>query len=189
MMENYTQKALAALQQAQAMASENRNPQVCPEHLFYALADQDGGLIENLLHKMGVDVDALLARLDKAIDAFPRLSQSEQSYASRELEKVLRQAEKNAKQEGDEYLSVEQLMLALFDSTAAISDICRELNIDRDAFRRELARVKTGQVTSDDPENTYDALNKYGSDLVERAREHKLDPVIGRDQEIRSVIR
>ena len=189
MMENYTQKALAALQQAQAMAAENRNPQVCPEHLFYALADQDGGLIENLLQKMGVDVDALLARLDKAIDAFPRLSQSEQAYASRDLEKVLREAEKNAKKEGDEYLSVEQLMLALFDSTSAIRDICRELNIKREDFLKELAQVKTGQVTSADPENTYDALNKYGSDLVERAREHKLDPVIGRDQEIRSVIR
>ena len=189
MMENYTQKALAALQQAQAMAAENRNPQVCPEHLFYALADQDGGLIENLLQKMGVDVDALLARLDKAIDAFPRLSQSEQAYASRDLEKVLREAEKNAKKEGDEYLSVEQLMLALFDSTSEIRAICRELNIKREDFLKELAQVKTGQVTSADPENTYDALNKYGSDLVERAREHKLDPVIGRDQEIRSVIR
>ena len=189
MMENYTQKALAALQQAQAMAAENRNPQVCPEHLFYALADQTGGLIENLLQKMGVDVDALLSRLDKVIDSFPRLSDPGQAYASRELEKVLREAEKNAKKEGDEYLSVEQLMLALFDATPAISDICRELKIDRDAFRAELSRVKSGKVTTDDPENTYDALNKYGSDLVQRARENQLDPVIGRDQEIRSVIR
>ena len=189
MMENYTQKALAALQQAQAMAAENRNPQVCPEHLFYALADQTGGLIENLLQKMGVDVDSLLSRLDKAIDSFPRLSDPGQAYASRELEKVLREAEKNAKKEGDEYLSVEQLMLALFDSTPAIGDICRELKIDRDAFRAELSRVKSGKVTTDDPENTYDALNKYGSDLVQRARENQLDPVIGRDQEIRSVIR
>ncbi len=189
MMENYTQKALAALQQAQAMAAENRNPQVCPEHLFYALADQTGGLIENLLQKMGVDVDALLSRLDKVIDSFPRLSDPGQAYASRELEKVLREAEKNAKKEGDEYLSVEQLMLALFDATPAISDICRELKIDRDAFRTELSRVKSGKVTTDDPENTYDALNKYGSDLVQRARENQLDPVIGRDQEIRSVIR
>ncbi|MBO7662058.1 MAG: hypothetical protein J6U01_01665 [Clostridia bacterium] len=187
-MENYTQKALAALQQAQAMAAENRNPQVCPEHLFYALADQTGGLIENLLQKMGVDVDSLLSRLDKAIDSFPRLSDPGQAYASRELEKVLREAEKNAKKEGDEYLSVEQLMLALFDSTPAIGDICRELKIDRDAFRAELSRVKSGKVTSDDPENTYDALNKYGSDLVQRARENQLDPVIGRDQEILSVI-
>ena len=189
MMENYTQKALAALQQAQAMAAENRNPQVYPEHLFYALADQTGGLIENLLQKMGVDVDALLSRLDKVIDSFPRLSDPGQAYASRELEKVLREAEKNAKKEGDEYLSVEQLMLALFDATPAISDICRELKIDRDAFRAELSRVKSGKVTTDDPENTYDALNKYGSDLVQRARENQLDPVIGRDQEIRSVIR
>ncbi|MGX8693157.1 MAG: ATP-dependent Clp protease ATP-binding subunit, partial [Clostridia bacterium] len=188
--QNFTQKSLEAVQTAQAMAQENRNNYIAPEHLLYALADQDGGLIPSLLGRMGVDANALLSELDSAIAALPKVGQVGQVYLSPELDRALNAAEKAARSMGDEYVSVEHLMIGLFAAaTPAIKRIFADHGITKAAFTAELAKVKTSPVTGDNPESTYDALTKYGTDLVQRARDNKLDPVIGRDAEIRNVIR
>ena len=188
--QNYTQKSLEAVQTAQAMAQENRNNYIAPEHLLYALVDQDGGLIPSLFGKMGVDCNAVLAELDTAISQLPKVGQSAEVYLSSETSRVLNAAEKAAKAMGDEYTSVEHLMIGLFAAaTPAIKRIFADHGITKTAFTAELSKVKTAPVTGDNPESTYDALAKYGTDLVKRARENELDPVIGRDNEIRNVIR
>ena len=187
---NYTQKTLEALQTAQAMAQENSNNYITPEHLLYALVDQDGGLIPTLLQKMGVDCNAVLSELDTAISALPKVSGQPQVYVSNETSRIMGAAEKAAKSMGDEYLSVEHLMIGIFAAaTPAVKRILSDHGITKAAFTQELSKVKTAPVTGDNPESTYDALAKYGTDLVKRARENELDPVIGRDSEIRNVIR
>ena len=188
--QNFTQKTLEAVQTAQSMAQENQNNYIMPEHLLYALVDQDGGLIPSLLGKMGVDCNALLAELDTAITALPKVSGDTQVYLSQEANRVITAAEKAAKSMGDEYLSVEHLMIGIFAApTPAIKRIFDNHGITKSAFTTELSKVKTSPVTGDNPESTYDALAKYGTDLVKRARDNELDPVIGRDTEIRNVIR
>ncbi len=187
----YTQKTMETLQTAQRMAEENKNAYIMPEHILYGLVDQDGGLIPSLLTKMGVDCDAVLAELDTEISGLPKVGGDNQNvYLSREADRVLGAAEKAAASMGDEYLSVEHLMLGLFAApTKAISRIFDAHGLRKNAFAEALSKVKSGPVTSDNPETTYDALTKYGTDLVKRAREQELDPVIGRDSEIRNVIR
>ena len=188
--QNFTQKTLEAVQTAQSMAQENQNNYIMPEHLLYALVDQDGGLIPSLLGKMGVDCNALLSELDTAIAALPKVSGDTQVYLSQEANRVITAAEKAAKSMGDEYLSVEHLMIGIFAApTPAIKRIFDNHGITKSAFTAELSKVKTSPVTGDNPESTYDALAKYGTDLVKRARDNELDPVIGRDTEIRNVIR
>ena len=188
--QNFTQKTLEAVQTAQSMAQENRNTYITPEHLLYALVDQDGGLIPSLLGKMGVDCNAVLSELDTEISRLPKVSGDTQIYLSQEADRVISAAEKAAKSMGDEYLSVEHLMIGMFAApTAAIKRIFNGHGITKTAFTTELAKVKTSPVTGDNPESTYDALTKYGTDLVKRARDNELDPVIGRDTEIRNVIR
>ena len=188
--QNFTQKTLEAVQTAQSMAQENQNNYIMPEHLLYALVDQDGGLIPSLLGKMGVDCNALLSELDTAITALPKVSGDTQVYLSQEANRVITAAEKAAKSMGDEYLSVEHLMIGIFAApTPAIKRIFDNHGITKSAFTTELSKVKTSPVTGDNPESTYDALAKYGTDLVKRARDNELDPVIGRDTEIRNVIR
>ncbi len=189
--DKFTQKAIETIQTAQSMAQENGNQYLTPEHLLYALIDQDGGLIGSLLGRMGVDCDTVLAELDTVISQMPKVSGgSGDVYASPETGKVLAFAERTAKNMNDEYLSVEHLMLGIFAyQTGAIKRIFNNHGITKDGFTTELSKVKTGRVTSDNPESTYDALKKYGTDLVERARDGKMDPVIGRDAEIRNVIR
>ena len=189
-----TKKALEAIQSAQSIAIENQNMQIMPEHLLYALVDQEGGLIPQLLKKSGVDTDNMLALLDGAITKIPAVSGSgrepDKIYISPVTDKIFNEAERLANSMRDEYISVEHLMLALFDhATDEIKNIFRTLGITKDGFLTQLKKVKTDRVTSDEPENTYDALSKYGSDLVQRAKDQKLDPVIGRDNEIRNVIR
>ncbi len=190
-MNNYTQKTVETLQTAKDMAQENGNSYLMPEHLLYALIDQEGGFIPSLLGKMGIDCDSLLARIDTAIAAMPRTSGSGyEVYLDRSTDKVMQDAAKYAKNQKDEYISVEHLMMGIFDNmTPAIKDIFRRNGVERAAFKKELEKVKTSRVTTDTPESTYDALTKYGTDLVERARSQELDPVIGRDTEIRNVIR
>ena len=188
--EKYTKKSLEAVQTAQAMAQENHNNYITPEHLLYALADQDGGLIPSLLGKMGVDADGLLAELDSAIRQLPKVGNVDSVYLSADANRALNAAEKAAKSMGDEYISVEHLMIGIFAAaTPAIKRIFADHGITKNAFTEELSKVKTAPVTGDNPESTYDALTKYGTDLVKRARENELDPVIGRDNEIRNVIR
>ena len=189
--EKYTQKALDAVKTAQNMAQENGNQYLTPEHLLYALVDQDGGLIASLFGKMGVDCDGLLSELDTLIRRLPKVSGgSGEVYASPEVGKILNLAEKTAEKLHDEYLSVEHLMLAIFsEGSQSVRQLLSDHGITRSRFSDELAKVKTSPVTSDNPEDSYDALKKYGTDLVERARTKELDPVIGRDAEIRNVIR
>ena len=189
--EKFTQKTIETINTAQAMAQENGNQYLTPAHLLYALIDQDGGLIGSLLTKMGADCDAMLGELDAEIAKLPKVSGgSGEVYASPETSKLLRFAEKAAEKLGDEYVSVEHLMLGMFsEGGPAVRKILSDHGVTREAFNTALAKVKTGPVTSDNPEDSYDALTKYGTDLVQRAREQKLDPVIGRDSEIRNVIR
>ena len=189
--EKFTQKTIETINTAQAMAQENGNQYLTPAHLLYALIDQDGGLIGSLLGKMGADCDAMLGELDAEIRKLPRVSGgSGEVYASPETSKLIRFAEKAAEKLGDEYVSVEHLMLGMFsEGGPAVRKILSDHGITREGFNAALAKVKTGPVTSDNPEGSYDALAKYGTDLVQRAREQKLDPVIGRDAEIRNVIR
>ena len=192
--QKFTKKALEAVNAAQSIAIENQNMQIMPEHLLYALVDQEGGMIPQLLKKMGKDTDNLLALLDSAIGKIPAVSGSgrepDKIYISPVTDKIFNEAERLANSMRDEYVSVEHVMLAVFDyATDEIKNIFRSLGITKDSFLTELKKVKTDRVTSDEPENTYDALSKYGFDLVQRAKDQKLDPVIGRDNEIRNVIR
>ena len=189
--EKYTQKTLDAVKTAQSMAQENGNQYLTPEHLLYALVDQDGGLIASLFGKMGVDCDGLLSELDTLIRRLPKVSGgSGEVYASPETGKILNLAEKTAEKLHDDYISVEHLMLAIFsEGTSDVKQLLQSHGITRSRFTDELSKVKTAPVTSNNPEETYDALKKYGTDLVERARSKELDPVIGRDAEIRNVIR
>ena len=188
--QQFTQKSLEAIQTAQSMARENRNPTIMPEHLLYALIDQDGGLIPSLLGKMGVDTNAVLSELDTEVSRLPVQGSDSDPYVSGETDRLLSEAQKQAKSMGDQYVSVEHLMLGVFASaTPAIKKIFSEHGITRSAFTKALSLVKSAPVTGDNPEETYDALTKYGTDLVERAKKNELDPVIGRDTEIRNVIR
>lgn len=189
-----TQKSLEAIQSAQNIAIENQNIQIMPEHLLYALLDQDGGLIPQLFKKMGKDVDALLSDIDKLISKIPAVTgsgrQPDTVYISPLCDRILTASEKLADNMKDDYVSVEHIMLSIFDyAEKDIKDIFRTYGIEKKDFLDQLKKVKTGRITDDNPENTYDALNKYGTDLTERARSQKLDPVIGRDSEIRNVIR
>ena len=187
--QNYTQKTVEAIQNAQNIARENDNQSLVPEHLLYSLLDQDGGLIPSLFGKMGIDCNTVLGELDSYIATLPKVSGGEM-YLSSETDRVIRTAEKTAKSMNDEYVSVEHLMLGIFTNmTPEIRKIFNAHSITKNAFVDELSKVKTSPVTSDNPEDTYDALSKYGTDLVKRARENELDPVIGRDTEIRNVIR
>ena len=192
--QKFTKKALEAVNAAQNIAIENQTMQIMPEHLLYALVDQDGGLVPMLLGRAGVDADNLLAQIDGEIGKMPAVSGSgrepDKIYISPVTDKIFAEAEKLAAGMKDEYVSVEHLMLAVFDhATEPMKRIFRAVGLTKDKFVAELKKVKTDRVTSDEPENVYDALGKYGSDLVERARQQKLDPVIGRDNEIRNVIR
>lgn len=189
-----TQKALEALQSAQNIAIENNNVQIMPEHLLYALIDQQNGLIGQLIKKMGKSPDALLSGLDALISKIPAVSGSgrepDKVYVAPLTDKILTAAERLAKSMNDDYTSVEHIMLCIFDyADDGIKSLFRECGITKDDFVTQLKKVKTDRITSDNPENTYDVLSKYGFDLVERAKQHKLDPVIGRDSEIRNVIR
>ena len=188
--QNLTQKTIDALTTAQSMSLENRNNYVQPEHLLYALIDQDGGLIPSLLKRMGVDCNSVLSELDGVIATFPKVGNVSEAYLSQEANRIFNAADKAAKSMGDSFISVEHLMIGIFAApTPAIKKIFSEHGITRNAFTAELSKVKSSPVNSDNPESTYDALAKYGTDLVKRARENELDPVIGRDNEIRNVIR
>ena len=195
--EKFTQKTIETINDAQNLARDKQNQTIAPEHLLYALLSQEGGLVGTLLYRIGQKngntdlVGAMLGELNVAIDRLPKVSGGNgELYPSGEVSAVLRFAEKVAAQLKDEYISVEHLMLGLLaEGGRTVQELCAKYGITKQSFTDELAKVKTSPVTSDNPEDTYDVLTKYGTDLVERAREQKLDPVIGRDAEIRSVVR
>ena len=189
-----TQKSIEAIRNAQTVAIDHNNMQITPEHIVYALASQQGGLIVSLLSKMNIDAERFTRALDAAIDRIPGVTGSgrelDKIYVAPETDRMLNLAEKIASQMKDEYISVEHIMLASFEEgTEQLKRIYRDFSLTKELFMKALAEVKNTRVTSDNPEDTYDALKKYGTDLVECARTKKMDPVIGRDAEIRSVIR
>ena len=186
----FTQKSLQAVQDCEKTAMEYGNQQIEQEHLLYALLTQDDSLILKLMEKMGLDKNLVVNRVEEAISKRPKV-QGGQPYVGQDLNNALVYAEDEASQMGDEYVSVEHLFLSMMKyASKEMKALFRELGITRDGFLQALSTVRGNQrVTSDNPEATYDTLNKYGSDLVERARDQKLDPVIGRDAEIRNLIR
>ncbi len=188
--DRFTKKSVEAIQNMEKIAMNNGNSEFKEAHLLKALLDIDDSLIKNLLDKMGVNIAKLKDSIDSEVDKLPKASGSIQYHYSNELNQVMINAEDIAKGMKDEYVSVEHLFINLFnypDST--IKNIFREYHIEKEAFLKALSEVRGNQnVTSDNPEATYDVLNKYGYDLVERARDRKLEPVIGRDSEIRNAI-
>lgn len=189
--EKLTQKNREAIKEAQKTALENGNQYLTDAHLLYALVTQEQGLVASILEKCSVDTKRLAAECERLISKYPKVSGTNGDlYMSAEVSKILDSAEKTAARFHDEYISVEHTMLGIFDCASKdVLEILKNCSADKNAFLSALAKVKTTNVTSDNPEDTYDALKKYGTDLVERARNQELDPVIGRDSEIRNVIR
>ena len=190
----FTQKSLEAIQGAQSLAQEYGNQQIEQAHLLLSLLRQENGLVPQLLTKLGLTVPSLEAAVKAEVEKLPKVSVSHEAgkvYVSTDFDKAIHAAEESAKSMKDEYVSVEHLLLALIQTAdAALKPLLRTYNVTREAVLQALSQVRGNQrVTSDNPEETYDALKKYGTDLVERARANKLDPVIGRDDEIRNVIR
>ena len=186
----FTQKSLQAVQNCERIAMDYGNQEIAQEHLLYALLTQDDSLIAKLMEKMGLDKNLIINRVEEAIQKRPKV-QGGQQYIGQDLNKALIHGEDEAKAMGDEYVSVEHLFLSIMKYAGKeVKALFREMGISREGFLQALSTVRGNQkVTSDNPEDTYDTLNKYGTDLVERAREQKMDPVIGRDSEIRNVIR
>ena len=190
----FTQKTMEALQSAQSLAIEYQNQALEPQHLLAALAGQENGLIPQLLTRMNVDPAAFRSAVVEKVAALPHVSGSgrdpEKVYISQTADKALQAAEKQAEQMKDEYISVEHVFFGILENPGDCAEIFKAFGISKAGFLKLLAEVRGNQrVTTDNPEDTYDALGKYGTDLVEAARKNKLDPVIGRDQEIRNVIR
>ena len=191
-MENYTKKSMEALKEAEKAAFEYNNQELASEHLLYGLLTVDDSLIAKLLENQGVNKDLIISDTDRIIAARPRVSGSDvKVYMSQELSRVIMAAEDEAKKMGDAYLSVEHMFLGLLDKGGdKVRELFRKYSVTRESFLRTLMAVRGNKkVESDNPEDTYDALGKFGYNLVERAREQKLDPVIGRDNEIRNIIR
>ena len=191
----FTQKTLEALQSAQQTAIEYQNQTLEPEHLLFAIANQEQGLIPQLLQKMGVEPGNFVSAAAQKISLLPHVTgsgrEADKIYISAATDKVLNAAESTATAMKDEYVSVEHVFLALIENpNSAVAELMKRFSIDKNRFLSVLSGVRGNQrVTSDHPEDTYDVLKKYGQELVELARQQKLDPVIGRDTEIRNVIR
>ncbi len=194
-MNQFTQKSLAAIQGAQDIAVEHGNQQLEQEHLLLALLSDEQGFIPQLLSAMGMTVPSFTAAVTAQVEKLPKVSgggrEAGQVYIAQDVDKALKAAESTAQSMKDEYISVEHIFLGLLDSAnRSLKELFRTYNVTKEKVMQALASVRGNQrVTSDNPEETYDALKKYGTDLVERARQNKLDPVIGRDDEIRNVIR
>ena len=194
-MNQFTQKTVEALQRAQAIAVEYQHQQVEQEHLMSALLEDENGLISQLLGKTGLNAEGLRKAVTDALGRIPRVSgpgrEADKVYIAPDVEKALLEGEAKAKQMKDEYLSVEHVWMGICAKPSPrVKDILRTFGYDDAAFLKALSAVRGAtRVTTDSPEDTYDALKKYGTDLVEMARNQKLDPVIGRDSEIRNVVR
>ena len=194
-MNQFTQRSLAAIQGAQELAVEHGNQQNEQEHLMLALLTDEQGFIPQLLSAMGMTVPSFAAAVKAEVEKLPKVSgggrEADKVYVAQDVDRALKAAESAAQSMKDEYISVEHILLGLLDSAnSRLKELFRTYQVNREAVMQALASVRGNQrVTSDNPEETYDALKKYGADLVERARQNKLDPVIGRDDEIRNVIR
>ncbi len=194
-MNQFTQRSLAAIQGAQELAVEHGNQQIEQEHLLLALLTDGQGFIPQLLSAMGMTVPSFSAAVKAEVEKLPKVSgggrEADKVYVAQDVDRALKAAESAAQAMKDEYISVEHILLGLLDSAnSRLKELFRTYQVNREAVMQALASVRGNQrVTSDNPEETYDALKKYGTDLVERARQNKLDPVIGRDDEIRNVIR
>ena len=189
--EKFTQKSLQALNLATSTAKENGNQQINSLHLLYALTTDEEGVVVRLFEKMNVSAKKVADELMSAINKLPKVQGKGGEYASEDLANVIDAAEKKASEMKDEFISVEHLVYGIIEKPSKeIKPILTANNINKDALLGALMQIRGNtRVTSDNPEDTYDVLNKYGVDLVERAREHKIDPVIGRDEEIRNVVR
>ena len=188
----FTKKALDAINAAQNLALERHQQQICKEHVAYALLNDDEGLIPKLVTKCGADAPQLLREIDRLISQMPSVTGNGagEAYLSQDCSLMFSQAEKDAKKQGDDFVSVEHIFAAILDNpTPALKAVFAKCKLSKKDFMNALSQVKTSKVTSDSPEDTYDVLNKYGHDMVERAARGQLDPVIGRDDEIRNVIR
>ena len=188
----FTKKALDAINAAQNLALERHQQQICKEHVAYALLNDDEGLIPKLVTKCGADAPQLLREIDRLISQMPSVTGNGagEAYLSQDCSLMFSQAEKDAKKQGDDFVSVEHIFAAILDNpTPALKAVFAKCKLNKKDFMNALSQVKTSKVTSDSPEDTYDVLNKYGHDMVERAARGQLDPVIGRDDEIRNVIR
>ena len=191
----FTQKSLEAVQTAQSLAQTYGNQQIEQPHMMLALLQQENGLVPQLLTGMGITVPSFTAAVKAEVEKLPKVSgggrEAGKVYISQGVDRAMNTAEETAKSMGDEYVSVEHLLLALTETAeSGLKELLRTYNVTKEGILKALSSVRGNQrVTSDNPEETYDALKKYGSDLVERARQNKLDPVIGRDDEIRNVIR
>ncbi|MEG1560647.1 MAG: ATP-dependent chaperone ClpB [Clostridia bacterium] len=194
-MNNFTQKSLEAIAAARRNANENSNQEICEAHLIKALVSQENGLIPQLLIKLNINNDAFLSSLDEIIESISRVTglprEADRAYVSPELEKALTAASNIASRMKDDYVSVEHIFIGILENPETkIASLFKRFNIDKNAFLGALKSVRgNANVTTDSPEGTYDALNKYASDLVALAKKQKLDPVIGRDDEIRNLIR
>lgn len=193
--QKFTQKSLEAIQEAQNIAIEYQNMQIEEEHLLYSLVNQDGGLISQLLTKMNIDTYSFNLKLKQILDSIPRVTgpgrESGKIYISQEVDRILVDSEIHASRMKDEYVSVEHIMISILEMPKqSIQKLHNQFNLDKNKFLNVLSQVRGNtRVTNDSPESTYDVLAKYGSDLVALAKNNKLDPVIGRDAEIRNVIR
>lgn len=193
--QKFTQKSIEAISEAQSIAMRNSNQAVDEEHLMQALLMQENGFIPQLFIKMGIDAKTAAEKFSRAVDSIPKVQvggrQADSVYVSRELDKALAEAELTAQRMKDEYVSVEHIVLSIIDNpNKAVERIFKDLGITKQKFLQVLQQTRgNAQVTSQNPEETYDVLKKYGQELVELAKNNKLDPVIGRDNEIRNIIR
>ncbi len=193
--DKFTQKSIEAIRDAQSLATENGNSNVGEEHLLAALLSQSEGLTGEIIKSIGASPEVLLSKTEEAVSRLPKISGSGYNpgnvYISQDLNKALNEAEKQASKMQDDYVSVEHILLGIIKYPSdTLKTLFREQNITEGRVLEALKSIRGNQkVKTDNPEDTYDVLKKYGTDLVERAREHKLDPVIGRDEEIRNVIR
>jgi ATP-dependent Clp protease ATP-binding subunit ClpB len=186
----YTQKAQEAVINGQTIAQEYNHSQIEPTHLLAALLRQDEGVVPQIVKRLGVDLGVLVDRVEETLQRMSRVSGGAQPGLSRELSNIVRQAEREAENMKDEYVSTEHLFLALVDAASNVRGIAflREMGIERNDVLRALTGIRGSQrITSQNPEATYEALQRYGRDLTNLARMGKLDPVIGRDEEIRRV--
>ena len=186
----FTQKSVESINNSQKIAMDHGNQALEQVHLLLSLIDVENSLIEKLLQKMGIPLDAFRSAVEEKINALPKVSGGQQ-YFSQEANKVVMNAEDHAKAMGDEYVSVEHIFLALLkDGDKTVKELFKQFGITKEKFLEALSSVRGNQkVMTDNPEGTYDALNKYGFEMVERARAQKFDPIIGRDEEIRNIIR